>query len=237
MNIGNVMLFAYDFPHKKTQDFIFKLLVEGYKIQYVIAAPWKKLSIPPPSLRFSPIHAGLIHPKDICKRFDIKYLIFDHNSNDTISYLQKNPVDLYIISGARILSKKIIDIIPNKILNIHPGLLPQIRGVDTLLWTIYNNLPLGISAHLISSQIDAGTLIYKETLHIYNTDTLIDLSLRLLEKQPDVLIKSLKILRKKPVSSFINLQNMDSQYHKKMPYQLEKEIPNLLPQWINKYSS
>lgn len=236
MKIKNVMLFCYDFPHKKTQDFIFSLLVEGYNIKYVIAAPWKKLTIPPSSLRFVPENVGLIHPRDICRHFDINYIVSDHNSSTSISRLKKEPVDIHIISGARILSKEVVGMLTNKVLNIHPGLLPQIRGVDTLLWSIYKNLPLGISAHFITTQIDSGILIYKEILPIKNSDTLIDISLRLLEKQPDILIKSLNIIKQESPSTFIDLLRIDSQYHKKMPYSLEKEIPSLLPQWIKKYS-
>lgn len=235
MKVRNVMLFSYDFPHKKTQDFLLRLLVENYHIQYVIAAPWKKLTIPPTIVRIAPNNVGLIEPRDICKRFKIKYLESDHNSKDTISYIKKHPVDLHIISGARILSKKVIEAAKNRILNIHPALLPDVRGMDTLLWSIYLNIPLGISAHFIDASIDNGYLVYKEKLEIKRNDTPIDVSLRLLEKQPDVLSHALKIIKKKPFNSFKRLSSSKNTYNKKMTPIYEKKSIAQFSSWLIKY--
>ena len=154
MNIKNLILFAYDFPHKKTQDFLFRLIVEGYTINCCIAAPWKKLNINPSTVRVEQKHTGLCHPNLICRKFKIKYLSADHNSKEVVNFITNNPVDMYIIAGARILSPQIIQACKGKILNLHPGLLPEVRGLDTFLWSIFYKKPLGISAHFITPKID-----------------------------------------------------------------------------------
>lgn len=234
MKIKNVMLFAYDFPHKKSQDFIIRLLAEGYNIKYVIAAPWVNLKITNTSVHAAPSHEGLIHPKKICNRFNIPYLSLEHNSLGTINYLKSHPVDLYIIAGARILNKEVIESARNKILNLHPGILPQVRGLDTLLWSIYYDEPIGISSHFVSERIDLGKLIYKEKLKLNAQDTIVDVSLRLLEKQTDVMIKSIEIINETKVNKFKNINVSSVIYNTKMPGYLEKKIVKKFNSWLKK---
>lgn len=235
MKIKNLMLFCYDFPHKKTQDFIVRLLVEGYKINYVLAAPFQKLDIPESKIRTAPKNSGLIHPRLLCQTFNIPYLVLNHNSRQVADYLKNHPMDLYIIAGARILSENIIDATNRKVLNIHPGLLPEIRGLDTLLWSIYNNQPIGITAHFISSNIDSGLFIYKEKLKLYKDDTIIDVSLRLLEYQIEILIKSIKVLEEKELKDLKNLDDKKNPYYSKMPISFEKKTCQNFPKWLKMY--
>lgn len=235
MKTKKLMLFAYDFSHKKTQDFLFRLAVEGYKLKYCIAAPWKKLNIKSSSIRVDQKHSGLVHPRKICEYLNIKYLSLEHDSREVIDFIKKNPVDLYIISGARILSKEVIEACQGKILNIHPGLLPDVRGLDTFLWSIILKKPLGISAHLITSKIDSGLLIYKEKLPVYKDDSAFDITLRLLEYQSDILIKALKKLEEgKEIQE--DLSKYENSYHTKMDPKLEKKALQNLKEWIGMFA-
>lgn len=236
MKVRNVMIFAYDFPHKKTQDFIFRLTSEGYNIKYIIGAPWKKINSQKSTLRVFPVNEGVIHPKKLSKALGIKYLVSSHNDIRTVKYIKNNPVDLYIIGGARILSVDIIDASANNILNIHPGLLPENRGLDTLLWSIYNDIPIGISAHFISSKIDKGRLIYKEKLKLNSEDTLQEVALRLIEKQSDVLVKTISLINRKGYG-FKDIDFTKSSYFSKMNSEKEKTIPSKFKKWIKKYST
>ena len=52
-------------------------------------------------------------------------------SNKLVKILKKEKFDLGIIAGSRILKKKIIEEFKIGILNMHPGLLPLNRGLDT----------------------------------------------------------------------------------------------------------
>ncbi|MBL4693775.1 hypothetical protein JKY72_00195 [Candidatus Gracilibacteria bacterium] len=234
MQIKEVMLFAYDFPHKKTQDFLLQLLSQGYKVKYVIAAPWEKLNIPASSIHTSCSHSNLIHRKKLCALHGIKYITSKHNSQKTIQYLKDNPVQLYIISGARILKANVITACHDKVLNIHPGLLPECRGLDTLLWSIYKDIPIGMCAHFISKKIDCGNFIHQKLLILKEDDTIFDVSLRLLEEQSNFLIEAIKILKSDFQTK--NLDTLKVKYHSKMPPELEVETLKKLPKWLKKHS-
>ena len=233
------MVFSYDFPHFKTQEILYRLLTEGYKIRYVIASPWKKLNIPHSILRDRPYYTGLIHPQKICQRFNIPYKCFDHNSNEAIKYIKNLPVDYGIIASARILSKNIISLFDKGIINIHPGILPEIRGLETLKWSILLNQPIGNTVHLLGNKIDGGRLINKEVLKLNPDDSMIDISLRLFMIQPEILIKSLKVLHKLGKRKINTLEDLDlksKNYYSSMPSNLEKKVLILFSKWLRKYS-
>jgi len=106
-----------------------------------------------------------------------------HNSELTCRLLKNSGARLGIIGGARILTRQVINALELGILNLHPGILPEVRGLDALQWAIYKGLPLGVTAHLINEHIDAGKMVSRELVPEYRDDLLVDLSLRLEEAQ------------------------------------------------------
>lgn len=185
-----IALFTYDWPHQKTQRFIFALLVNGYKPDVVIATEY----VPRETEGFpvKPLHIGLIDPEEICKAFGIPYIEADHSSDYCVKFLRRRGIDLGVIAGAGILPQKTIDAVNFGIINVHPGLIPEVRGQDSLKWAIYKNETLGVTAHLIDARVDAGRIILREPLAILSDDTWWSLSLRLEEAQDELLIKSLR---------------------------------------------
>jgi len=64
------------------------------------------------------------------------------------------------------------------ILNCHPGLLPQNRGVDALKWSVINNWPIGVTLHIIDANIDRGTILTRWRTSLLPNDTLQDIFAR-----------------------------------------------------------
>lgn len=189
-----IALFAYNFEHKKTQDIIYYLLANNYKVDVILAADPVELNIKPSSIRTKIKHDFLIHPRKIAESFGIRYEVVEHNSEKTAEILKENNIDLGVISGARILKNHIIESCNVGILNLHPAILPECRGLDSLLWSLEKDIDLGVTAHLIQKQVDSGKIIFKDTIGIKKDDTILDLNERLYDKQLDILIKSLDII-------------------------------------------
>lgn len=84
------MLFSYDFPHQKTQDFILRLLVEGYTIKYIIVAPWKKLATEQPVITIALSHTELIYPQKICQHFEISKPYIGREEIDAVIGVLRN---------------------------------------------------------------------------------------------------------------------------------------------------
>jgi phosphoribosylglycinamide formyltransferase-1 len=223
----HLAIFVYNFPHKKTQDFLFRLYTDRIIPQLVLAADPIKLGIPAPSIRVKPRHIDLIHPKIICNTLNIEYLVVDHNCDRCCDVLRTSNIDIAVIAGARILKEPVISSVRKGIINIHPGLLPEGRGMDALQWAIYENRPLGVTSHVINKKVDHGLIIKKEAIPEYKDDTFIDLSLRLEQTQTNIVSESVNILRHTDTSA---LEPVGDKYplHRKMPKELEECLPDLL---------
>ncbi len=220
-----LVVFAYDFPHKKTQDVLLTLFGLGYPVGWVIAAPWKKLDIPPSAVRVKVKHEVLFHPSQLAERLEAEYIAISHNSTELHELLAHIEPELGVIAGARILKKPVIQAFGVGIINLHPGLIPEVRGLDAMQWAVYKDLPLGVTAHLIDHRVDSGRILVKRRIPVYEDDSLYDVSERLYEHQLLVLGDGIERARKglweEPPSSTLHKANS------KMPAELETQIPAL----------
>lgn len=221
-------LFAYNFPHKKTQDFISRLLFEGYTIDVILAADPVQLNIPHSAIKSKIRHQGLMHPSAIAKNLNIPYHVVKHNSQEAVNIAKEYELDLGIIAGARILKPLIIDAFTTGVINYHPGLIPESRGLDALFWSIHNNTPLGITSHLIDKNIDAGKILERKIIPLYKDDTIFDLSERLYEVQLDMIDTSIKMAI---AGQGYTLKN-EGTYNRKMEENLELQIEEKLKDYI-----
>ena len=176
-------VFAYNFPHWKTQAGLFNLFLNGLIPDLVMLQDKKKLDIPHSDYRVVPRGEYLADPVDICRKLNIKYKIMDHEDSAGGG--------LGVILGARILSHDLINRYDN-ILNIHPGILPGNRGLDNLKHSIIKRLPIGVTAHIIDHRIDMGTIIDTRIVPVYQDDTIRDVYIRQRNCEQELLIDVIK---------------------------------------------
>lgn len=226
-------VFGYNFPHKKTQDILLRLFLYGYEINWVFLAEPIKLNIPTSSIRTKIRHSALIEPQIIVNKLNFNMHIGPHNDEKVANIIKKNKLDIGVIAGARILKKNIIDSFNIGIINFHPGLIPEARGLDALLWSIYKEIPLGITAHLIDEQIDAGNVLIKEKIDIYSDDSIFDVSERLYEKQLQLINPAIEAAIK---GKMIEVKPQ-LEYNGKMPEEIERIVQNLFPAYIKKFAN
>ena len=100
------------------------------------------------------------------KKNKIKFLFIDYkNKNNAekkiLIILKKHSISFICLAGfMKILSKKIINIYKNRILNIHPSLLPKYKGLNTHKRVIKNKEKFtGCTVHLVNSKLDSGKII------------------------------------------------------------------------------
>lgn len=218
MKIG---VFVYNFKHKKTQEGILWLMLHGYKIDCILAADPVQLNFYQSKMRVSQKDLEYMHPSEIAKNLGIPYHVVVHNSKECESLIKKYDLDIGIILGARILKENIINAFKVGILNMHPGILPDNRGLDTIKWAILKNMKQGVSCHLISKEIDRGKLIIKKEINVYEDDTLLDIFLRIQNMEQVLMINSLKILE----SGERNFQLVgEGNYSQSVPPDLEKDL-------------
>ena len=89
-------------------------------------------------------------------------------------------VDLIVLAGyMRILSPKMIEEFPNKIINIHPSLLPKYKGIDAIQQALDSgDKTTGCTVHYVNEELDSGKIIDQSTVMICPDDTIETLTKR-----------------------------------------------------------
>lgn len=226
------LLFVYDFPHPKSVDFMVRCVKENIQIHAIVAASYKNIKKTKRILNFHKYNTTSVHPRDLASKLNIPYFNCNHNGSGLKRVINEFEINFGIIAGARILNKDIISKFSLGILNIHPGLLPANRGLDSILWAIYNNKKIGVSAHLINDKIDQGSLVLDEKIELFNVDNIFDIYRKVYKIQIDLLPKAYNLVGNKINFDTLNAGN----YHTYMPEDIQKKTLKNLKYYIANYS-
>jgi len=108
-----------------------------------------------------------------------------------------DPDILVCLSFDQILKKSVLEIPKTAALNVHPGILPQYRGLWPEFWKLYNREKYsGVSIHHMSEEVDAGDVIAQTKFLIRPKDTKFGLSLRSAHYGTKLLIQTLNKIKK-----------------------------------------
>jgi len=119
---------------------------------------------------------------------------------EIIAELQKRGVELVCLAGyMRLLSKDFIHAFENRIVNIHPSLLPAFPGLDAQKQAIEHGVKLsGCTVHFVDEKLDAGPIILQKAVEVRDDDTTETLSARVLEQEHAAYVEAVKILAEGP---------------------------------------
>lgn len=138
-----------------------------------------------------------------------------------------------MILGARILGPAVIDAFRIGVINAHPGLIPENRGLDNLKWAIVQQIRQGVTTHLIDERIDMGRIIARSVLNVVVSDTLIDVAVKLAGLQQAMIINSIAMLE----TGFEPVQVRDAgTYHGAVPDDVDREIPAMFAAYKARYN-
>ena len=132
MKIG---VFVYNWSHWKSQVGLLNLILNDFNPECVLAADPVELKFYKSKVRIGPKDLFLHSSSHICSKFNIDYRVIVHNSDECAQIIREKNLDIGIILGARILKQHIIDSFNLGVINMHPGLLPDNRGLDNLKMT------------------------------------------------------------------------------------------------------
>jgi phosphoribosylglycinamide formyltransferase 1 len=104
---------------------------------------------------------------------------------EMIARLHQHKVDLVCLAGyMRIISALFVEAFPNRILNVHPSLLPAFPGLDAQGQALkYGARVAGCTVHFVDEAVDHGVIILQKTVPVHDDDTEATLSSRILEQE------------------------------------------------------
>jgi phosphoribosylglycinamide formyltransferase 1 len=104
---------------------------------------------------------------------------------EIIAALRANQVDLVCLAGyMRLLSAEFVRAFPQRILNIHPSLLPAFPGLDAQRQALEYGVTIsGCTVHFVDQELDHGVIILQQTVPVFPEDDERALSARILEQE------------------------------------------------------
>jgi phosphoribosylglycinamide formyltransferase-1 len=118
----------------------------------------------------------------------------EEHDAEIVAELKKRGVELVCLAGyMRLLSEEFVREFPDKIVNIHPSLLPSFPGLDAQRQAIeYGAKISGCTVHFVDEQLDHGAIILQKAVEIAETDTAESLSAKILEYEHALYVEALK---------------------------------------------
>lgn len=112
------------------------------------------------------IKVALVKREDFISKRDFENKIIEH--------LKENKIDLIVLAGfMRILSPEFVGAYKNRIINIHPALLPSFKGAHGIKDAFdYGVKVTGVTVHFVTERMDHGPIILQSAIDVKENDTL-----------------------------------------------------------------
>ena len=113
-----------------------------------------------------------------------------------VAVLNEHKVDLVCLAGyMRLLSPFFVASFPNRILNIHPSLLPSFPGLESQRQALeYGVKFAGCTVHFVDENLDAGPIVLQATVPVRDDDTEETLSSRILKEEHRIYTEAVRIV-------------------------------------------
>ena len=113
-----------------------------------------------------------------------------------VGVLQEHKVDLICLAGyMRLLSPYFVAAFPQRIVNIHPSLLPSFPGLESQKQALdYGVKIAGCTVHFVDENLDAGPIILQATVPVFDEDDEHTLSERILREEHRIYTEAVRII-------------------------------------------
>ena len=120
----------------------------------------------------------------------------DEYDQALVRELQRRRVDVVCLAGfMRVLGPTMIAAFPNRILNVHPSLLPSFPGVNAQRQAFEHGVKVaGVTVHLVTTELDGGPIILQRAVPVLDSDTADTLAARMLAEEHRAYPEALKIV-------------------------------------------
>ena len=111
------------------------------------------------------VPAELVNHKEYKKRQDFDRAI--------VKVLKKYEVDWVVMAGwMRVATEVLLEAFPNRVINIHPSLLPSFRGIHAREKAIEAKVKItGCTVHIVSLEVDSGPILIQAAVPVLTDDT------------------------------------------------------------------
>ena len=126
--------------------------------------------------------------------------VYETDEDKIIELLKENNIDLIVLAGyLKIITPKFVDEFRNKIINIHPSLIPSFCGKGDYGEKVHQGVidygakVTGATVHFVDEGADTGAIIMQETVNVEQDDDAKSLAKRVLEVEHRILKESIRL--------------------------------------------
>lgn len=126
--------------------------------------------------------------------------VYETDEDKIIELLKENNIDLIVLAGyLKIITPKFVDEFRNKIINIHPSLIPSFCGKGYYGEKVHQGVidygakVTGATVHFVYEGADTGAIIMQETVNVEQGDDAKSLAKRVLEVEHRILKESIRL--------------------------------------------
>ena len=131
---------------------------------------------------------------------------FPNQSDEILKQVKANNIDLIVLAGyLSILSGSIINEYKNKIINIHPSLIPSFCGPGMYGHHVHEAVIKsgvrysGCTVHFVNGGVDSGPIILQQAVDVFYTDTPDSIAAKILVYEHKLLVKAIDLIANKKV--------------------------------------
>ncbi len=133
------------------------------------------------------------------KKLGIEIIYCGNNSDKMITYLNRNNIEFVLAGAAQVLQKHVFNNTNSTFLNMHPGLLPYMRGMHAEKWSLYFGINPAATLHVMDADVDTGPIIATDVVPIKENDTFASLRVKAHERCLILLKNYLPLLLSKKI--------------------------------------
>ncbi len=124
-----------------------------------------------------------------------EYPVREEHDARVVEILRDYRVDLVVLAGyMRLLSHVFVDAFENRIINVHPSLLPAFKGIKAQWQAVdYGVRFSGCTTHFVNLDMDAGPIILQDVVEVHQDDTGETLAERILPHEHKILVRSVRL--------------------------------------------
>jgi phosphoribosylglycinamide formyltransferase-1 len=144
--------------------------------------------------------------KERAEEYNIPTVLLDHRlyhreklDREIVAVFKDHGVDWVVMAGwMRITTQVLLDGYPNRIINIHPSLLPSFKGIKAIEQALQAQVKItGCTVHLVSLEVDSGEIIMQAAVPVLSDDTLDTLHARIQVQEHQILPQAIAIAASK----------------------------------------
>ena len=148
----------------------------------------------------------MIHNKKDCgaakraEKFGVPHCYIKHKDEEQIIQLmQAWRVDLIVLAGyMRVISPEFVKAFPNRIINLHPSLLPKYKGLHAIEQALESgDTKTGCTVHYVNDELDSGEVIMQLEVPIEPDDTVETLTPRIQRQEYAILPAAIKQVKQR----------------------------------------